>query len=238
MCYSLVLLAATCAVVDTNDVIRPVAATTQPAPVVAGDGGCGCGCPESHSFLARLRERFGGHECDCRPKTHCRTSCPPCTKPCNPCTKSRVTCQPCRTPCTPCRPCTNPCNPCETRVTVCTPCQGDPCAGTPQLVQKERDVKPAYVKRTAIADDGSWVVGQLFYVHEDGGTWILRYAPLSREDKYGGEVVLAHGLDMKEFREGDLAYVTGEFLKEGRASKYVGGPLYRPFSIKLNERID
>jgi hypothetical protein len=90
----------------------------------------------------------------------------------------------------------------------------------------------------AIADDGSWVIGQLFYIHEDGGTWIVRYAPYSKEDRYGGEVILAHGVDMSNLREGDLAYVRGEIIKESRASKYVGGPLYRASSVTLNERVD
>ena len=90
----------------------------------------------------------------------------------------------------------------------------------------------------AIADDASWVLGQLFYVHEDGGTWIVRYAPYSKEDRYGGEVILAHGIDMSNLREGDLAFVRGEIIKPDRASKYVGGPLYRASSVELNERID
>ena len=102
----------------------------------------------------------------------------------------------------------------------------------------DRQIKPQYAQRVAIADDGSWVLGQLFYVHEDGGTWIVRYAPLGKEDKYGGEVVLAHGIDMSKLREGDLAFVRGEIVHEGRASKYVGGPLYRAFSVELNERVD
>jgi hypothetical protein len=90
----------------------------------------------------------------------------------------------------------------------------------------------------AIADDASWIIGQLFYLHADGGTWVVRYAPLGKEDKYGGEVILTRGVDMSKLREGDLVYVKGEILRENRASKYVGGPLYRPFVVNLNERVD
>ena len=39
-------------------------------------------------------------------------------------------------------------------------------------------------------------------------------------------------------RSRDLAFVRGEIVHEGRASKYVGGPLYRAFSVELNERVD
>jgi hypothetical protein len=41
---------------------------------------------------------------------------------------------------------------------------------------------------------------------------------------------------MSKFREGDLVFVKGSVLNEGRASKYVGGPMYRATSIELNER--
>ena len=65
------------------------------------------------------------------------------------------------------------------------------------------------MQRVAIADDDSWIIGQLFYLHADGGTWVVRYAPLGKEDRYGGEVVLARGVDMSQLREGDLVYVKG-----------------------------
>ena len=94
------------------------------------------------------------------------------------------------------------------------------------------------MQRVAIADDGSWIIGQLFYLHADGGTWVVRYAPLGKEDRYGGEVVLARGVDMSQLREGDLVYVKGEVLKESRANKYVGGPLYRASTVNLNDRVN
>ena len=85
------------------------------------------------------------------------------------------------------------------------------------------------------AADYSWVTGQLFYVHADGGLWILRYAPLWKEDPNGGSVVLARDLKMDSYREGDLVTVQGEILNQ-RASKMLGGPLYRAHSIQLIER--
>ena len=102
----------------------------------------------------------------------------------------------------------------------------------------ERQIREEYVQRVAIADDDSWIIGQLFYLHADGGTWVVRYAPLGKEDRYGGEVVLARGVDMSQLREGDLVYVKGEILKESRANKYVGGPLYRASTVNLNDRVN
>lgn len=98
------------------------------------------------------------------------------------------------------------------------------------------EIKKENVLKVAMADDASWIVGELHYVHADGGLWVVRYAPLDKEDRYGGAVVLAKGQDMSKFREGDLVFVKGSVLDEGRASKYVGGPLYRATSIELNER--
>jgi hypothetical protein len=63
-----------------------------------------------------------------------------------------------------------------------------------------------------MADDGSWLIGELHYVHADGGLWVVRYAPLDKEDRYGGAVVLAKGQDMSKFRAGDLVFVKGSIL--------------------------
>src|SRR5262249_33423209 len=92
------------------------------------------------------------------------------------------------------------------------------------------------VQKTAIADDASWIIGQLTYVHSDGGLWLVRYAPLDREDRFGGAVVLAAGSDMSKFREGDMVFVKGEVLNQGRSFRHLGAPLYRVTSIDLNER--
>jgi len=51
-------------------------------------------------------------------------------------------------------------------------------------------------------------------------------------------VVLKPAAEMKNFREGDLVSVNGEVLTDGRASKYLGGPLYRVTSINMIDRAD
>jgi hypothetical protein len=98
------------------------------------------------------------------------------------------------------------------------------------------DAPKETMERIAIADDASWIIGQLSYVHADGGIWVVRYAPLDTEDRFGGAVVLAPGTDMSKFHEGDVVFVRGEIVNKGRGSKYVGGPLYRATSIDLNDR--
>jgi hypothetical protein len=107
-----------------------------------------------------------------------------------------------------------------------------------KTVQPAGEINQEYVQRVAIADDTSWIIGQLSYVHADGGVWVLRYAPLDKEDRYGGAVALARGVDMGQFQEGDLVYVQGQLVNEARASEHVGAPLYRVTSITLNERLD
>jgi hypothetical protein len=208
MTYSFVLLAATCTIADANDAMLRPVAVAV-QPAQSVSAGCGCNCTQSFGLLDRLKQRFAGHGNDCA-----------CT--------ATSTCQaPCRTTCNTCKPC-NPCNPCD---------QG--CVSSSASVPGAKgDIRPEYTQRVAIADDTSWIVGQLFYLHVDGGTWVVRYAPLGKEDKFGGEVVLAHGVDMKALREGDLAFVRGEIIKEARASKYVGGPLYRAVSVELNDRVE
>jgi hypothetical protein len=85
------------------------------------------------------------------------------------------------------------------------------------------------------AADYSWLTGQLFYVHADGGLWVLRYAPLSKEDGNGGGVVLARDDKLDSYRDGDLVRVRGELLGE-RGSKLLGAPLYRARAIELLDR--
>src|SRR5262249_376134 len=83
-----------------------------------------------------------------------------------------------------------------------------------------------FEKRVNHAADYSQLTGQLFYVHADGGLWVLRYAPLDTEDRNGGGVILARDRPMDSYREGDLVTVRGEIIQE-RASRYLGAPLYR-----------
>lgn len=86
--------------------------------------------------------------------------------------------------------------------------------------------------------DYSWITGHLFYVRADGGRWVLRYGQADEVDKFGGSVVLAPVVEMRNYREGDLVCVTGEVLDEGRASRSLGGPLYRVNTISMVERAD
>lgn len=85
------------------------------------------------------------------------------------------------------------------------------------------------------ATDYSRLTGRLFYVHADGGLWVLRYAPVSTEDANGGSVVFARDARMDGFHEGDLVSVRGE-VAAPRASTKLGGPLYRVQSIELLEK--
>ena len=98
------------------------------------------------------------------------------------------------------------------------------------------DIKRAYEGRTGNALDYSWVTGQLYHIHADGGLWVVRYAPLDKEDRFGGSVVLSSTASMAGCREGDLVTVRGEVIDEGRASKFLGGPAYRASSIDLIAR--
>jgi len=92
-----------------------------------------------------------------------------------------------------------------------------------------------YEVRVERATDYSRITGQLFFVHADGGLWVLRYAPLGQEDPYGGGVILARNRQMDGYRDGDLVTIRGEILNE-KASAKMGAPLYRAQSIELIER--
>jgi len=87
-------------------------------------------------------------------------------------------------------------------------------------------------------DDYSWVTGQLFYLRVDGGRWVLRYGRLDEMDKYGGSVVLAPTVEMRNYREGDVVCVYGQVLNDGRPVRALGGPLYRVSSITMVDRSD
>jgi hypothetical protein len=97
------------------------------------------------------------------------------------------------------------------------------------------DLDRRYDKRVSRAADYSKMTGELFFVHADGGLWVLRYAPLSSEDANGGSVVLARDRIMTNYREGDLVSVEGQIISEKGSAK-LGGPLYRVRSISLVDR--
>ncbi len=97
------------------------------------------------------------------------------------------------------------------------------------------DLDRRYENRVERATDFSRLTGQLFFVHADGGLWVLRYASLSNEDANGGGVVLARDRQMDSYREGDLVTVHGQILNE-KGSRSLGAPLYQASSIELVER--
>jgi hypothetical protein len=94
-----------------------------------------------------------------------------------------------------------------------------------------------YESRVGHAPDYSWITGQLFFVHADGGLWVLRYAPLWQEDPNGGSVVLARDLPMDNVREGDLVTVHGQLVSLQRVSHFLGGPQYQATSLTLVQRL-
>ena len=99
------------------------------------------------------------------------------------------------------------------------------------------DIVLTYLGRSSCSADYSRLTGQLSYVHTGGGLWVVRYAPLDGDDRYGGSVVLAPVVSMDSYKEGDLVSVTGEVLNDGqRTSKFLGGPLYRTTSVTLLDR--
>src|SRR5262249_42448535 len=98
------------------------------------------------------------------------------------------------------------------------PQQAAPALSAPATETKNPfELDRRYESRVARAPDYGWLTGQLFYVHADGGLWVLRYAPLWKEDPNGGSVVLARDLRMESYREGDLVTVHGELLSQQRS---------------------
>ena len=97
------------------------------------------------------------------------------------------------------------------------------------------DLHRRYETRVSHASDYSKLTGQLFFVHTDGGRWVVRYAPISHEDRYGGSVVLARDVTMDGFNEGDLVSVEGVVLAD-KSGAPLGGPLYRAEKATLVDR--
>jgi hypothetical protein len=99
-------------------------------------------------------------------------------------------------------------------------------------------IAPKYQEKVGHETDYSWITGHLFYVHADGGKWVLRYTGVAETDAYGGSVVLTPTVEMRNYREGDLVNVYGEVLNDGRSARPLGGALYRVNSIQMVERAD
>jgi hypothetical protein len=206
---------------------------------------CGDGCERPRLF-ARLACRLGMlfHR-----RSQCSDTCADCT-PCTSCTCHRglgireffrrlfhrgchercdincQCCQPCSTPAAPPPPPPPP-----------PPVRKMPEAQKTVLqLPPPMEIKKEYLDRVGNAPDYSWVTGQLFYVHAGDGLWVVRYAPIDREDRYGGSIVLAPIINMDSFQDGDLVTVRGEILNEGRAVMHLGGPLYRATDLTLRDR--
>jgi hypothetical protein len=117
---------------------------------------------------------------------------------------------------------------------VSVPMPSQPVTGTAQRPEVNRPQQGR--DRVGHEHDYSWITGYLYYVHTNGGQWVLRYADLGQQDRYGGSVVLTPTVGMQHYREGDLVTVHGEVLREGRATHALGGALYRAHMITMVER--
>ncbi len=98
----------------------------------------------------------------------------------------------------------------------------------PQPVAQPSKINPRLIDKIGHEDDYSWITGQLDHAN---GRWIIRYATPDTVDRFGGQVILAPGLDMGSLRPGDLVSATGQVLGAGSS-----GTLYRAVSINLVER--
>jgi hypothetical protein len=111
-----------------------------------------------------------------------------------------------------------------------------PVVDVPKPVRNPSEISKEYLPRVGHDADYRHITGQLAYVHADKGLWVVRYAPVDREDRYGGSVVLAPVINMDNYQDGDLVTISGEILNDGRATRYLGGPAYRTQSMLLEDR--
>ncbi len=112
-----------------------------------------------------------------------------------------------------------------------------PVVETKKPERNPNEIAKEYLPRVGHDAEYHRITGQLIYVHADKGLWVVRYAPVDREDRYGGSVVLAPVVNMDAYQDGDLVTINGDILNEGRASRYLGGPAYRTTSMRLEDRI-
>ncbi len=121
------------------------------------------------------------------------------------------------------------------------PLSAAPMPVQPMSYQQEPvvSVQKEYQDKVGAADDYSWITGQLGRVHTAAGAvWVVRYNSVGQADKYGGSVVLAPAVEMRNYREGDLVCVQGEILQDRGAPGHLGGALYRASSIAMVSRAD
>ena len=191
-------------------------------------GSCGSCCDSCrHGLLSRLRDWFHSRRC-------CQDTC--CG---NSCATDGTTVAPAKSgePIAPPKDAPKKMPSPGKEVQIINPAPGaNPTASV--IIETETkspfELNRRYVSRVDRAADYSWLTGQLFYVHADGGLWVLRYAPLWKEDPNGGSMVLARDLRMDNYHEGDLVTVHGEVISQ-HGSEFLGGPLYQVRSIKLVE---
>jgi hypothetical protein len=101
------------------------------------------------------------------------------------------------------------------------------------------ELNKKYKDQIGYGENYSWVTGQLFYLHtSDGGVWVVRYAGIDQVDPHGGSIVLTAGVDMKNYREGDLVCVEGRILADRAAPGHLRGAVYQPTSISMITRTD
>ncbi|CAN5368106.1 hypothetical protein BH10PLA2_BH10PLA2_09920 [soil metagenome] len=206
--------------------------TPVPAPMVSGSGcsscsSCGQECApscERHGLLARL---FSG-----RFRT-CESSCDTCYRPRF---LERIrnlfgkrNCSSCCT--ASCNTCASPCATVYTPPPVLTPV-----VDVVKPARNSSEISKEYLPRVGHDADYRHITGQLAYVHADKGLGVVRYAPVDREDRYGGSVVLSPVINMDTYRDGDLVTISGEILNDGRATRYLGGPAYRAQTMLLEDR--
>jgi hypothetical protein len=90
-------------------------------------------------------------------------------------------------------------------------------------VPEERKAEVSF----AHGEDYSWLRGEVEYSFLSKG-WRLRYAPLGKEDKYGGSLTLVDG-DLHNLRDGQLVHAQG-FLVPGKDDR--GHPRFRVLQMK------
>jgi hypothetical protein len=97
---------------------------------------------------------------------------------------------------------------------------------------KVSPVDKKFQEKVGAAEDYSFITGQLAYVHTGAGdVWLLRYGTTDQVDKYAGNVILAPGLDMRNYREGDVVSVEGALVPDQ-------GALYRAKTMTMIVRLE